>query len=202
MVELKVVMLGKEACGKTSIVERYLNHRFAGENRYQATIGAAFGARKMSVEGRSVVVGVWDTAGQERYEAMSRMYYRGARAAVCCYAVNDAESWDRLQHWVAEVRRHEPDCKIYVASTKTDLLDGSNKARAVDYHNTTDFVEEIGARLFETSSKDDSGIEALFSAIVIDYLETCRSRPELLDLQTVTLQGKNKRQSSCCAKGR
>ena len=27
VVELKVVMLGKEACGKTSIVERYLNHR-------------------------------------------------------------------------------------------------------------------------------------------------------------------------------
>lgn len=26
-----------------------------------------------------------DTAGSERYEAMSRIYYRGARAAVVCY---------------------------------------------------------------------------------------------------------------------
>jgi len=92
--------------------------------------------------------------------------------------------------------------RIYVTSTKTDLLGGNNKARAVDYHNTTDFVEEIGARLFETSSKDDSGIESLFSAIVTDYLETCRSRPDLLDLQTVALQGKTRRQSACCAKGR
>ena len=28
MVDLKVVMLGKEFCGKTSLVERYLNNRY------------------------------------------------------------------------------------------------------------------------------------------------------------------------------
>ena len=79
--------------------------RFAGENRYQNTIGAAFGAREVrsktvrlflkaklikcnwrsyeyqfvaQVEagGRRVMVGVWDTAGSERYESMTRMYYR------------------------------------------------------------------------------------------------------------------------------
>ena len=32
--------------------------------------------RKLSVDGREVVVGVWDTAGSERYESMVRMYYR------------------------------------------------------------------------------------------------------------------------------
>ena len=62
VVDLKVVMLGREFCGKTSLVERYLNNRyftflscfylllffrFAGENRYQNTIGAAFGAREV-----------------------------------------------------------------------------------------------------------------------------------------------------------
>ena len=81
------------------------NLRFAGENRYQNTIGAAFGAREVwsrtvwsfwkakliscnwpsyqyqfvdQVEagGRRVMVGVWDTAGSERYESMTRMYYR------------------------------------------------------------------------------------------------------------------------------
>ena len=42
---MKVVMLGKEFCGKTSLVERFLNERFSGENKYQSTIGAAYGAR-------------------------------------------------------------------------------------------------------------------------------------------------------------
>ena len=44
-VDVKVVMLGKEYCGKTSVVERFLNERFSGENKYQSTIGAAYGAR-------------------------------------------------------------------------------------------------------------------------------------------------------------
>ena len=42
-----------------------------------------------------MAVGVWDTAGSERYEAMSRMYYRNAKAAIVCYAVNDFDSWDK-----------------------------------------------------------------------------------------------------------
>ena len=73
---MKVVLLGREYCGKTLVVERFLSERFAGENKYQNTIGAAYGARTVNVGGRELVLGIWDTAGSERYESMSRMYYR------------------------------------------------------------------------------------------------------------------------------
>ena len=43
--EIKVVMLGKECSGKTSIVERFLSERYAGEHKYQTTVGCAFGQR-------------------------------------------------------------------------------------------------------------------------------------------------------------
>jgi GTPase SAR1 family protein len=36
-VDVKVVFLGMEYCGKTSLIERFLNNRFAGEDRYQVT---------------------------------------------------------------------------------------------------------------------------------------------------------------------
>jgi len=179
VVDLKVVMLGKEFCGKTSLVERYLNNRFAGENRYQNTIGAAFGAREVEAGGRRVMVGVWDTAGSERYEAMTRMYYRGARAAILCYAVTDEESWERLQFWVNELQAIEEKCRLYVAATKLDLVDG-HRSRQVDYHNTTDFCETIGAKLFETSSKENKGIEELFATIAEDYVADGKRDPSIL----------------------
>lgn len=36
-------------------------------------------------ESHSSLLLIQDTAGSERYEAMSRIYYRGARAAIVCY---------------------------------------------------------------------------------------------------------------------
>lgn len=54
----------------------------------------------------------------------------------------------RLKFWVAEVRRVEPKCRIYIAATKLDLV-SSKRERAVDYHDTTDLVDEVGAQLFE-----------------------------------------------------
>ena len=36
--EVKVVFLGMEYCGKTSLIDRFLNDRFTGENSYQVTI--------------------------------------------------------------------------------------------------------------------------------------------------------------------
>jgi len=203
VVDLKVVMLGKEFCGKTSLVERYLNNRFAGENRYQNTIGAAFGAREVEAGGRRVMVGVWDTAGSERYESMTRMYYRGARAAILCYAVTDPDSWERLQFWVKELQAVEEKCRLYVAATKLDLLDGQKK-RQVDYHNTTDFCDANDAKLFETSSKQNDGIEELFATIVEDYVADVKKNPSILVQQAEnkisgTGWGKKEKKKECCA---
>ena len=47
---------------------------------------------------------------------------RDASAAVVCFAVNDAASWERLKFWVSELRKEEAACRIYVAATKVDLL--------------------------------------------------------------------------------
>ena len=117
-------------------------------------------------------MGVWDTAGGERYHSISRIYYRGARAAVVCYDTTDADSWERLQYWIKELRKFEESCKIYICATKADLVTGNTnkRRRKVDYHTTTDLAEEIGAVVFETSSKTGEGVEELFQRVADDYL--------------------------------
>ena len=50
----------------------------------------------------------------------------------------------------------------------------------VDYHNTTDFCEAIGAKLFETSSKENEGIEELFATIAEDYVADGKRDPSIL----------------------
>lgn len=38
---------------------------------------------------------------------MSRIYYRGAKAAVLCFDLTDKSSFDRLRFWIGELRQHE-----------------------------------------------------------------------------------------------
>lgn len=35
------------------------------------------------------------------------MFYRGARAAIVCYDICDAKSWNDVKYWISELRKHE-----------------------------------------------------------------------------------------------
>ncbi|XP_047587389.1 ras-related protein Rab-24 isoform X3 [Lutra lutra] len=168
-VDVKVVMLGKEYVGKTSLVERYVHDRFL-VGPYQNTIGAAFVAKVMSVGDRTVTLGIWDTAGSERYEAMSRIYYRGAKAAIVCYDLTDSSSFERAKFWVKELRNLEEGCQIYLCGTKSDLLEEDRRRRRVDFHDVQDYAENIKAQLFETSSKTGQSVDELFQKVAEDYV--------------------------------
>ncbi|XP_076835594.1 ras-related protein Rab-24 [Brachyhypopomus gauderio] len=167
-VDAKVVMLGKESVGKTSLVERYVHHRFL-VGPYQNTIGAAFVAKAINVGDKVITLGIWDTAGSERYEAMSRIYYRGARAAIVCYDLTDSNSFLRAKFWVKELQTFEEHCKIYLCGTKNDLIEADRAMRQVDYHDVQDFAEEIGAQHFETSSKLGKNVDELFTKVALDF---------------------------------
>ena len=39
-------------------------------------------------------------AGAEQFEALSRMYYHGSRAAIVCFDASRASSFDKLKFWV------------------------------------------------------------------------------------------------------
>nr|XP_032834046.1 ras-related protein Rab-24 [Petromyzon marinus] len=204
-VDVKVVLLGREYSGKTSLVERFVHQRFQAVP-YQNTIGAAFGARRLDVSsssgrgGRSLTLGVWDTAGSERYEAMSRVYYRGARAAVVCYDLTDERSFERARFWTDELRRCEPECRIYLCGTKLDLATegGGGVGRRVDRHDAQDLADELQARLYETSSKSGENVEALFRTVAEDFADEPAREKSGVDLAAGGASAAGG--SKCCVK--
>jgi Ras-related protein Rab-24 len=170
-VDTKVVLLGKASAGKTSLVERYIHNRFLGDTvPYQNTIGAAFAAKTVTVNGTNVIVGIWDTAGSERYEAMSRIYYRGAKAAVVCYDLTDKSSFDRSRFWIGELQKHEEGCKIYLCGTKYDLVVEDHRLRQIDEKEAKALALDVRGDVYETSSKTGKDINTIFTKIATDYL--------------------------------
>jgi len=194
-VDLKVVLLGSEYVGKTSLLERYVYDRFRGSLPYQNTIGAAFAAKEAEANGKKFMMGIWDTAGAERYEAMSRIYYRGAKAAIVCYDITDRASWERAKFWITELRRYEEDCKIYLVETKLDIVSDNLKQRAVELDLITRYSNGIQAQFLQTSSKTGENVAELFQMVANDYMlnpENVRRVDE-----TIMLNASDKRRSCC-----
>ena len=76
--EAKIVVLGSQGVGKTSLVHRYVKNAFTPPTT-QSTIGASFLTKRVVDIDTSTVVRlqIWDTAGQERFRSISKLYYRG-----------------------------------------------------------------------------------------------------------------------------
>lgn len=84
-IQVKLVLLGEAAVGKSSLVLRFVNNEFQ-ENK-EPTIGAAFLTQKCKLDDKIIKFEIWDTAGQERFHSLAPMYYRNAQAAVVVYDI-------------------------------------------------------------------------------------------------------------------
>jgi Ras-related protein Rab-7A len=93
----KIVILGAQGVGKTSLMERFVAAKFNAQ--YKATIGADFSTKDVSIGSEVVTLQIWDTAGQERYQSLGTAFYRGADACVLVYDVSEAASFAKLETW-------------------------------------------------------------------------------------------------------
>ena len=94
--EAKLVILGAQSVGKTSLVHRYVKNSFIPPNKSQSTIGASFLTTRVHdpESGATIRLQIWDTAGQERFRTITTAYYRGAMGILLVYDVTDQKSFD------------------------------------------------------------------------------------------------------------
>ncbi|PWN51052.1 ras-domain-containing protein [Violaceomyces palustris] len=119
--EAKVVILGTQGVGKTSLVHRYTSGQFSASS-IPSTIGASFLTKKLVVEGVKVRLQLWDTAGQERFRSMAPMYYRGSNAAVIVYDITSESSFMDIKTWIEELRKNmSSDLVVHIVGAKLDL---------------------------------------------------------------------------------
>ncbi|KAI4518234.1 GTP-binding protein ypt5 [Schizophyllum commune Tattone D] len=126
-VQVKLVLLGEAAVGKSSVVLRFVSDEF--QPNKEPTIGAAFLTQKCRLEDRVLRYEIWDTAGQERFHSLAPMYYRNAQAAVVVYDITKAASLEKAKSWVKELQRQaNPNIVIALAGNKVDLVQSAGSS--------------------------------------------------------------------------
>jgi len=169
--DAKLVLLGNSGVGKTSLVLRYVQGVYSLDQ--PSTIGASFMTKRMLLEDWKVKLQIWDTAGQERFRSMTPMYYRGASAAILVYDVTSVESFECVKDWVTELRTQvQHDIVLAIAGNKKDLED----QRQVKLAKAKEYADSVGAIIYETSAKDNEGIEELFVDVSRRLIEASQKK--------------------------
>lgn len=153
----KIVFLGDQGVGKTSIITRFMYDSF--DKLYQATIGIDFLSKTMYLEDRTVRLQLWDTAGQERFRSLIPSYIRDSSVAVVVYDITNRASFLNTSKWIEDVRNERGnDVLIVLVGNKTDL----SERRQVSVEEGEDKASKEGIMFIESSAKAGFNIKSLF----------------------------------------
>jgi small GTP-binding protein len=145
-IEARVLMLGFDAAGKTTIIYKLIN------NEKLETI-PTLGFNVETVNYKSVSFTIWDICGQEKTRPLWRHYFSDTQALIYVVDSNDKERIEENHDQLHKILKDEnlEDCKVLVLANKQDLPN----AKSVD-----EIIEIL--KLYEIKQK-----WAIFGSIAI-----------------------------------
>ena len=89
--QFKVIIIGNDAVGKTSLLMRYSDNIFTEMSI--PTIGVDFKCKTILVDGEKSKLIIFDTAGAERFKAVHSVFYRRVHGVIITYDITNRDSF-------------------------------------------------------------------------------------------------------------
>jgi Ras-related protein Rab-6A len=207
LAKYKLVFLGDQGVGKTSIITRFMYDSF--DKNYQvkislnviyfiiivfkATIGIDFLSKTMYLEDRTVRLQLWDTAGQERFRSLIPSYIRDSSVAVIVYDITSISTKYSLVICVTFAfldRASFLNTSKWIEDVRNErgndviiVLVGNktdvSERRQVSVEEGEDKSTKENIMFIETSAKAGFNIKALFRklATALPGMESAQSQP-------------------------
>eukprot|EP00005_Dracoamoeba_jomungandri_P002244 CAMPEP_0174260938 /NCGR_PEP_ID=MMETSP0439-20130205/11053_1 /TAXON_ID=0 /ORGANISM="Stereomyxa ramosa, Strain Chinc5" /LENGTH=200 /DNA_ID=CAMNT_0015345327 /DNA_START=60 /DNA_END=662 /DNA_ORIENTATION=+ len=172
MQNVKCVVVGDGAVGKTSLLISYTENRFPVD--YVPTVFDNF-TTGVEVDQKLINFALWDTAGQEEYARLRALSYPETDVFLLCFSVVSPASFDNIKtKWYPEIHHHCPGAKSILVGTKIDLredkatLDGLKGAGPLPTTAMgTKVASEIGAECYlECSALTQEGLKKVFEEAI------------------------------------
>ena len=196
----RIITLGNSGVGKTSILRRYAYKMFNED--IMTTIGVNLVFKEITLKnGKTIKLKLIDTAGQEKYKALAKSYFKNVDAVLFVFDLNDQNSFDYIKNWIDlfnDNHNGKEGIPKYLIGNKAD------QKREVQKDVINEFLCKNKYKYFETSAKENNGINELFQELSEDLytilLET-GGKNRTHKTQTLNKFKRNKRKNDCiCSK--
>ena len=163
LIKLKLIVVGNQGTGKSSILNRFVNETF--DENYQATIGLDFHSKNITIHDQDVRLIIYDTAGQEKFRSLIPMYIREAQIILFIYDISDKDSFDSIPKWIQQVNDVINKEVVFVLiGNKIDL----ESNRKVTFEEGKKLAEKTNYIFQEVSAKTGQNFENLFEVQIFE----------------------------------
>ena len=157
-VSKKIVLLGHEGVGKTSLVKRYVHSIFNDE--YLTTIGIKISKKVVEIDDVSVNLMLWDIAGNMMSKTLYNNYLRGAHGVFLVCDAMRPETYEGIMKEKEVIESKDfQGTQTAVIVNKSDLITEDPSAYLANYE--FDFL---------TSAKSGNNVEEAFRQMAANVL--------------------------------
>eukprot|EP01016_Furgasonia_blochmanni_P014798 TRINITY_DN1787_c0_g1_i2.p1 TRINITY_DN1787_c0_g1~~TRINITY_DN1787_c0_g1_i2.p1 ORF type:complete len:274 (-),score=25.57 TRINITY_DN1787_c0_g1_i2:86-907(-) len=167
--DVKLILLGDSAVGKSKLVERFLLDDY--EERQLSTYALTMYRYNTAVDGKEIKIDIWDTAGQECFQTLHPSYYFQANVCILVFDVTRKITYQNLKTWYTEMRENCPNIPCILVANKIDV------DRKVT-EKTFKFASQYNLPFFYVSAADGTNVVRIFSEAIKLGLENKLNPPD------------------------
>ena len=196
--EIKVILLGETAVGKTSIIKRYYDDTF--DTNEVTTISMSYVDKIIELNKKKYKLIIWDTIGQEKYRSISKLFLTEAKIVILVYCIDKKDTFENLDFWYNLYKEELGDEAILgIAGNKADLL----MEQVVSYQEGEKFANERGAIFAEISAKENKvTINNFMNDLVKAYIAKNKGEKINKNNKVKLGEGNNQKKEGCCGKSK
>ena len=194
-INIKLILLGESAVGKTSIINRYVEDSFS--NDIISSSSMTYSRKRLTINKQNIILNIWDTVGQEKFKSLSKLFFNDTKIVVLVYSITEKDTFIKLDYWLKTFQETiGDDVVLGVAGNKSDLF----FQQAVSEEEGAKYAEKIGAIFSEISAKENKkGLDKFIEQLVTEYI---KRNPNLItNRESIKLfEGDDERQlkAGCC----
>lgn len=160
--DLKLVILGQGAVGKSSVTTRFVHGDFNED--YNPTLQEIF-RKTVAVDEKLMTLEILDTAGQEEYEVMQENWIAQGKGFLLVYSIDNEGAFQEIKKIKRRIDRIKnfQNVSAVLIGNKCDLAN-----RVITYDQGKALADEMQMLFLETSAKTGVNCEEAFLSIVKD----------------------------------